>query len=91
MTDHDHNHHHDHDHHDHDHVAHEELHDTGGPREPDRRIHPDPADGAEANITRPAGPDFGAEDVAARGYDPEGPPSEPERSDTDASPADEPR
>ena len=76
---------------DHEHVTHEELHDTRGPNQPDRRIHPDPADGAEANITRPAGPDFGAEDVAARGYDPEGPPSEPERGDTDASPGDEPR
>jgi hypothetical protein len=74
-----------------DRVDHEELHDLGSLDEPDRPIHPDPADGAEAMITRPAGPDFGAEDVAARGYDPEGPPSEPERGDADASPSDEPR
>jgi hypothetical protein len=74
-----------------DRVVHEELHDGRGPNEPDQRIHPDPADGVEANITRPAGPDLGAEDVAARGSDPEGVPSQPERSEGDESPADEPR
>ena len=47
-------------------VANEELHDMRGPDEPDEPIHPDPADAVEANVARPAGPDVGAEDFAAR-------------------------
>ncbi len=66
-----------------DRVEHEELHDATGATDPDAPIHPDSASAVEANVTRPAGPDVAAEDVAARGYDPAGPESEPERSERD--------
>ena len=73
-------------------IEHEEHHDAGRGSESDVPIH-DYAGGiasdVEANMTRPAGPDYGAEEAAARGYDPEMP--EPASADTDADLEDEAR
>lgn len=57
-------------------IEHEEQHDVGRRTEFDEPIHDDGegvASDEEANISRPAGPDLGAEDAAAGGYDPEMP------------------
>lgn len=65
-------------------IDHEEHHDVGRRPEFDEPIH-DEGGGSvsdvEANLTRPAGPDFGAEEGAARGYDPEMPRTASERED----------
>ena len=53
-------------------IEHEERHDVGRTTEFDEPIHDQGiASDAEANVNRPAGPDYGAEDAAAGGYDPE--------------------
>lgn len=57
-------------------IEHEEHHDVGRGTEFDEPIHEGGgaiASDVEANINRPAGPDYGAEDAAAGGYDPEMP------------------
>lgn len=64
-------------------IDHDEHHDVGRRTELDGPIHDDGeaiASDAEANVSRPAGPDYGAEEAAAGGYDPEMPtqPSEQE-------------
>lgn len=60
-------------------IEHEEQHDVGRRTELDEPIH-DEGDGIasdeEANVSRPAGPDYGAEEAAAGGYDP-GMPTQP--------------
>jgi hypothetical protein len=63
-------------------IEHEEHHDVGRRTEFDEPIHDGPggiASDVEANATRPAGPDFGAEQAAAEGYDPEMPAPASER------------
>lgn len=57
-------------------IEHEEGHDVGRRTEFDEPIHDEGggiASDVEANVTRPAGPDFGAEEAAASGYDPQMP------------------
>jgi hypothetical protein len=65
-------------------IEHEERHDVGRRTEFDEPIHDDaggiPSD-IEANVNRPAGPDYGAEDAAAAGYDPEMPSPSSETDD----------
>lgn len=73
-------------------VEHEEHHDVGRRTEFDAPIHDDAAGIAsdvEANMTRPAGPDYGAEEAAAGGYDPQMP--EPASAGDDADRDDETR
>ena len=57
-------------------VEHAERHDVGQRTEFDEPIHDEGggiASDVEANVTRPAGPDLGAEEAAAQGYDPQMP------------------
>ena len=70
-------------------IDHEEHHDVGRHTEFDEPIHDEGggiASDAEANVTRPAGPDLGAEEMAARGYDPEMPVSASEQDDASEGP-----
>jgi len=63
-------------------IEHEERHDVGRRTEFDEPIHEDGiASDVEANVTRPAGPDFGAEEAAAEGYDPAMPAPASERDE----------
>ena len=75
-------------------IRHEEHHDVGRGTEFDEPIHDEGgiASDVEANMTRPAGPDYGAEEAAAGGYDPQMPePSANDETDPDTALEDEVR